>query len=466
MKKHAVEFLPAGAASATALVKPTRYRWVIATLFFVIYTIAAADRANLGVALPFLRKEFAMSNAEAGALVSLFLIAYAIAQLPSAWLVSRFGVRKVFSISMILTSIATGLTGMVGSLLSLKICRIGLGFAEGPLPIGIAATINRWFPASEKGTASGIFLSAVKFGPVLTPILGATIIAAWGWKEVFLVFSIPGIVLSLVWFLMVADKPSQSRAVNRAELDIISEGGGEGGSSRQASASKSMPWLDRFIRVRHEKTLDTTRGIFTSWNIYGCALGYCCQLGISSVLLAWIPTYLLTVKKFSIMGMGFVAAAPWVGAVVGNILGGLLSDRLLGKRRKPGMMLSALATVGMMFALIHSPADPLLYAVLIFLTGMLLSIGYSAYMVYPMPFVSKAKFPMANAIVNMGGQLGGAATPFITGMLLDSYGWNSVFGFMAGISALTFIVLLTIREPLEVAVPHLSAADIAEKTGR
>ncbi|WP_211633649.1 hypothetical protein [Paraburkholderia nemoris] len=45
--------------------------------------------------------------------------------------------------------------------------------------IGIAATINRWFPASEKGTASGIFLSAVKFGPVLTPILGATIIAAW-----------------------------------------------------------------------------------------------------------------------------------------------------------------------------------------------------------------------------------------------------------------------------------------------
>ncbi|CAE6858403.1 hypothetical protein R75777_07912 [Paraburkholderia nemoris] len=140
-----------------------------------------------------------------------------------------------------------------------------------------------------------------------------------------------------------------------------------------------MPWLDRFIRVRREKTIDTTRGIFTSWNIYGCALGYCCQLGISSVLLAWIPTYLLTVKKFSIMGMGFVAAAPWVGEVVGNILGGLLSDRFLGKRRKPGMMLSALATVGMMFALIHSPADPPLYAMLIFLTGMLLSIGYSAY---------------------------------------------------------------------------------------
>ena len=215
-----------------------------------------------------------------------------------------------------------------------------------------------------------------------------------------------------------------------------------------------MPWLDKFIRARREKTLDTTREIFTSWDIYGCALGYCCQLGISSVLLAWIPTYLLTVKKFSIMGMGFVAAAPWVGAVVGNILGGLLSDRLLGGRRKPGMMLSALATVGMMFALIHSPADPLLYGMLIFLTGMLLSVGYSAYMAYPMTLVSKAKFPMANAMVNMGGQLGGAATPFITGILLDNYGWSSVFGFMSAISALTFIVLLTIREPLDVGVRH------------
>jgi sugar phosphate permease len=136
--------------------------------------------------------------------------------------------------------------------------------------------------------------------------------------------------------------------------------------------------------------------------------------------------------------------------VVGNILGGLLSDRLVGKRRKPGMMISALATAGMMYALIRSPADPVLYSVLIFTTGMLLSIGYSAYMAYPMPFVAKEKFPVANAIVNMGGQLGGAATPFITGLLLDSHGWDSVFIFMASISALTFAILLTISEPLKV----------------
>ncbi|MFP3693238.1 MFS transporter, partial [Burkholderia sp. SIMBA_048] len=88
-----------------ASARPTRYRWVVATLFFLIYTIAAADRANLGIALPFLRKEFSMTNAEAGALVSVFLIAYALAQLPSALIISRFGVRRALPISMILTSI-------------------------------------------------------------------------------------------------------------------------------------------------------------------------------------------------------------------------------------------------------------------------------------------------------------------------------------------------------------------------
>lgn len=430
--------------------RPTRYRWFVAALFFVIYTIAAADRANLGVVLPFLRKEFAMTNTEAGGLVSLFLVAYALAQLPSAWLLSRFGVRKVFTLSMIFTSIATGLTGLVGSLLSLKLCRIALGFAEGPLPIGVTTTINNWFPSREKGTASGIFLSSVKFGPVITPILGAAIIAAWGWKEVFLWFAVPGILLSVFWYLLVANQPSESRFVNAAELDCIGEGAAGKGGGHHVASSRPMPRLDRLIRVREEKVLTTTGEVMKSWNIIGCALGYCCQLGISSVLLAWIPTYLLTVKKFSIMNMGFVAAAPWVGAVVGNLLGGLLADRLLDKRRKPGMLISAASTAVMMYVLINAPADPTQYGALLFATGMLLSIGYSAYMVYPMPFVAKEKFPVANAVVNMGGQLGGAATPWIVGMLLDDFGWDYVFGFMAAISCLTVLIVLTISEPLKV----------------
>lgn len=437
--------------SATTI-KPSRYRWVVAGLFFIIYTIACADRANLGVALPFLRKEFIMTNAEAGGLVSLFLLAYALGQLPSAWLLSRFGVRKVFPLAMIATSVVTGLTGIVNGLLSLKICRFVLGITEAPLPLGVTTTINNWFPSKEKGTASGIFLASVKMGPVIVPPLCAMIIALWGWKAIFIAFAVPGILLSFFWWFLVTNNPADSNFVNKAELDYINQdAAGPSGEIKAAPVSKPMPLLDKLIRTREEKILETTGSVFKSWNVLGCSFSYAFQLGISNVLLAWIPTYLITVKKFSIMGMGFVAAAPWVGAVVGNILGGLLSDRLLGKRRKPGMLISALATAGMMLALINSPADPTLYGVLLFLTGVLLSIGFSAYMSYPMSFVAKKKFPVANAIVNMGGQLGGAAAPFIAGILLDKMGWDYVFGFMAFISCLTFVLLLTISEPLKVA---------------
>ncbi|WP_226950979.1 MFS transporter [Rouxiella sp. S1S-2] len=429
----------------------THHRWWVAVLFFLIYTIAASDRANLGVVLPFIRKEFVMTNAEAGGLVSLFLLAYALIQLPSAWLISRFGVRKVFTISMLATSIVTGLTGLANSIFHLKICRVLLGVAEGPLPIGVTSTINNWFPSKEKGIASGIFLSSIKLGPVITPIVGAVIISLWGWKEVFFFFALPGIILPLLWYIFVTDRPSSSRFTNQQEVDLINEKVNDiQGGNNAESRYRKIPYLDKFIRVKQIKTLQTTKSVYRSWNVWGCSLGYCFQLGISSLLLAWMPTYLLTEKHLSVMGMGFVAAAPWVGAVLGNIMGGIISDKLLAKRRKPGMMISALSTSVMMLLLIYAPANPVLYAALLFLTGLLLSIGFSAYMVYPMSFIAKDKFPTANALVNMGGQLGAAATPFIGGIILDHLGWNTVFVFMACISILTFLMLLSIDEPTKI----------------
>ncbi|ATF92303.1 MFS transporter [Cedecea neteri] len=427
----------------------THHRWWVAALFFLIYTVAAADRANLGVALPFIREQFAMTNAEAGGLASLFLVAYALVQLPSAWLISRFGVRKVFSIAMIFTSMATALTGMVGSIVQLKICRILLGVAEGPLPIGVTSTINNWFPSREKGIASGIFLSSIKLGPVLTPIIGSLIITLWGWKEIFIFFALPGLLLPLLWYFFVTDKPENSRFSNQAEVDLINERATTLTSDQAPDSYKKIAFLDTLIRVRPVNMLEKTRQIYRSWNVWGCSLGYCFQLGISSLLLAWIPTYLLTEKQLSVVGMGFVAAAPWVGAVLGNLFGGWLSDKVLGKRRKPGMLISAISTSLMMLALISIPANPVICALLLFLTGLLLSIGFSAYMVYPMSFIARKNFPTANAIVNMGGQLGGAATPFIGGLLLDHYGWNAVFLFMSAISILTFIIVLTIEEPIQ-----------------
>jgi len=428
--------------------KPTKFRWVVAGLIFLVYTVAAADRANIGIALPFIRKEFHMSNTEAGGLVSLFLLAYAIAQMPSGFAYSKFGVRRIFSFAMIATSIFTGLIGSSSSPLMMKIYRFGLGLAEGPLPIGITSTINNWFPPREKGFATGIFLSAAKFGPVVVPPLCALIIQQSSWHYIFYWFALPGIFLSIIWYILVKNHPSESPHCSLTEVKYIESEQ----LSQKAMVQKrpySLKWLDQLIRARKADPLDTNARVFRSWDIWGSTLAYFFVLGIVNVLLAWIPTYLINVKHFTIMKMGFVASAPWVGAVIGNLVGGWFSDKVLNKRRKPLMMMTSLSTTFMMYALTNAPNDPIFLGSLLFLTGILLNVGFSAYMVYPMGLTTKKTFPIASSIINTGGQLGGACAPLITGMILDAYSWDAVFMFLAASSFISLLVVLTITEPVE-----------------
>ena len=253
------------------------FRWVIAGLIFIIYAIASADRANIGFALPFIRKEFAMSNTEAGVVLSLFLWGYALAQIPSGFAIGRYGVRWIFSASMILTSLMTGMMGTAGSAIMLKLYRFVLGLAEGPLPIGIGATINAWFPAREKGTVSGIFLSAVKVGPVVVPPLCALIISLWGWREIFYWFALPGLILSVVWFILVPNRPAESRFCTPDELSLIADTKPVGPASQAARPARSFGLLDRMIRARRLPRLQGTAAVFRSGNIWGCALGYSFQ---------------------------------------------------------------------------------------------------------------------------------------------------------------------------------------------
>lgn len=433
----------------TTTARSSGFRWVVLALIFLIYMIASADRANIGFALPFLRKEFVMTNTEAGALLSLFLWGYAVAQIPSGLAISKFGVKRIFPWAMILTSAFTGFMGLSTSTLWLKVNRFFLGIAEGPLPIGITTTINNWFPAREKGTASGVFLSAVKFGPVIVPPVCALIVSFWGWREIFYIFAIPGIVLSIVWWFLVTNTPTESRFCSQAERDLIAEKPVPGAGAVKTEARKSFGLLDKLIRAKSVETLDTNAKVLRSWDVWGCAIGYAFQIGVSNYLLAWIPTYLITVKKFSIVNTGFVAAAPWVGAVLGNLIGGWISDRVFDKRRKPGMLFSAVATAIMLYVLLSGSVDPTIYSLLLFLTGMVFSIGFSAYMAYPMSFTSKQSFPFASSLVNTGGQIGGACAPLIAGILLDRYSWDVVFATMAAGSLLTVLVIATIREPIE-----------------
>lgn len=433
--------------------RKTNFRWVVMLMIFIVYTIAGADRANIGVVLPYIKKDFGLTNSDIGAMASLFYLGYAAIQIPAGYLFSKFGIRKLFILSMVLTSAATFYIGTATSALGLKAGRVLLGVAEGPIPIAMLTTINRWFPPQEKGTATGIYMSSIKFAPAIVPPLCAWIMVMWGWREVFYAFAIPGFIITFFWVWLVKDKPEDSKFCSKSELEYIqAEKPVETTQAVQKVVRKKsgfLKWVDKIIRTQKPANLDTNKKLFLSKDLWACSIGYFFMVGIVYAIMTWVPTYLVTVKKYSIMKMGFVASAPWIGAIIGNVIGGYLSDNVFEKRRKPLMLLTALATTGMMYTLLYTPNDPLLLGLMLLTAGVLLNLGYSAFLVYPMGLVSKEKCPVATSIVNFWGSLGGAFTPFVVGKLLDAYNWDMVFTFLSASAFITFLILFVMIEPMQ-----------------
>jgi MFS transporter, ACS family, glucarate transporter len=430
--------------------KRTAFRWFVLAMIFTVYMIAGADRANIGVVMPYIKKDFGLSNTDIGAMASLFYIGYAIIQIPSGYFYEKYGVKKLFGLAMLLTSAATYFIGTATSAFGLKAGRVLLGVAEGPIPIAMLTTINRWFPPSEKGTATGVYMSSIKFAPAVVPPLCALIISTLGWREVFYLFAIPGFFITAAWWWLVNDKPENSRFVSKSELDHIqSVKSAEVVQTVARKTNPSLKWIDKVIRTKNPDLLDTNKKVLKSWDIWACSIGYFLMVGIVYAIMTWVPTYLVTVKKYAIIKMGFVAAAPWVGAIIGNLVGGYLSDNFFEKRRKPMMLVTTLATTGMMYALIYTPNDPYLLALMLAAAGILLNLGYSTFLVYPMGITTKEKCPLGTSVVNFWGALGGAFTPFVVGVILDNYRWDAVFAFLSASSFITFIILFTMIEPIE-----------------
>ncbi|MDR3561487.1 MAG: MFS transporter [Negativicutes bacterium] len=432
--------------------KSTKFRWGVLAIIYFASMIAGADRANIGVVVPYIKESFHMTNTDIGAMTSLFFFGYAVFQVPVGALYSKYGVRQLYTLALVCTSLSTFFMGMGTSVFHLKVGRTLLGFSEAPLIIGAVTTINRWFPPQEKGLATGVFISSFKFAPAVVPPVTAYIIYAFGWQQVFFLFGIPGFFTAWLWWWLVKNNPKESRFCNTAETDYIQSVKSRDDAESQAARARktaSLKWLDKIIRTRKIQPLDTNRDILLSWSVWGCAIGYFCMVGITYTIMTWVPTYLVTVKKFSILKMGIVAASPWVGAILGNLIGGWLSDKVFDKRRKPVILLTAISTVVMMYSLLYAPNDPVILGAILLLAGILLNLGYSTFLVYPLGLATKEKSPFAVSIVNTAGSFGGAFAPFVVGMLLDNYNWDMVFTFLSVISFVTLIIMLTTIEPLE-----------------
>ncbi len=110
--------------------------------------------------------------------------------------------------------------GTVSSVFSLKMVRLGLGLSEGPCPVGLASTINNWFPPKEKATATGVYIAATMFAPIIVPPL-AVWIAVTGLAVGLFLLCDPGIVAAIAgiyWLSQNLQRADLFRKVNWKRL--------------------------------------------------------------------------------------------------------------------------------------------------------------------------------------------------------------------------------------------------------
>ena len=215
--------LPVSAATT----QPTRfnYRWHVLIWLLVGGIINYMDRASLSIAAPGMIHELGLTRTQIGLLGSVFAWTYAVMQLPAGWVIDRFGAKRAYALGMIWWSVATWLTGVVGSISGLLVMRALLAVGEAPCWPTSAKITAAWFPAKERGFATGVWDSSSKWGPALAPAMLVALMIAFGWRSLFHVTGAFGIAFALL-FLMLYRNPVDSKRLSKDELAYIEAGGG------------------------------------------------------------------------------------------------------------------------------------------------------------------------------------------------------------------------------------------------
>jgi ACS family D-galactonate transporter-like MFS transporter len=412
----------------------TTQRWFPMLALVAIATMVNyLDRTVLGIAAPYLTKELGLTAASLGVVFSAFSWSYALLQIPGGIFLDRYGTRVTYTLALTLWSAFTAAMGVVGSLAGLVATRIGVGTFEAPCFPANSRILATWFPQQERARANSIYSVGQYAGIAFLSVPLFWITQQFGWRSLFLLAGGFGVALGLT-FWWVYREPSESTAVNAAELAHIDAGGG--GEYRGAPVSFSLSqvaWL-----LRHRQVL-------------GASLG---QFGGNSTqvfFVTWFPTYLVTARGMDFLKAGTMAMLPYIGASIGVLVAGQLSDYLLKRtgsanlaRKLPivGGMLLASTIVAANFV----PADANLLVVAImsvaFFGQGMTNLGWTVIS----DVAPKELIGLTAGIFNFSANLAGIVTPLVIGFAFQSTG--SFFGplvyiaVVAVLGALAYSVVL------------------------
>jgi ACS family D-galactonate transporter-like MFS transporter len=391
-----------------------KVRHLILGVMCLMYFIAYIDRVNISVAGPLIRKEFGLSPVELGLVFSAFAYPYAAMQIIGGWCADKFGPRRVLTVLSLIWAVATVLCGFAWGLTSLLAFRFILGIGEGGAFPTATRAFTFWMPATERGFAQGITHSFARLGGAVTPPVVILIVALYGWRESFIVLGAVSVVWTALYVWLFRDSPVEHRWVKPEELREI---GVDAGQMKKAARGKT-PWGEMIRKMWLVTLVDFCYG----WSLW--------------VFLTWLPSYLKEARGFDLKQLALFTALPLLAGVVGDTLGGVVSDYIYRRTGNLKLARRSLLVVGLGGALVFilpvvGTASAMVAVALLSASFFFLELTNAVLWSLPLDIAGKYA-GTAGGMMNTGFGVAGMISPVAFGWLIQSTGsYELAFGVSA-----------------------------------
>ena len=150
--------------------------------------------------LPYIRNDFALDYTQSGFVISAFSLSYGIGQLPAGWLADRMGSRNLITISIVGVALAGLMVGLSHTYILMVLCLIGMGIAGGGYHPSAPPLISAAVAPENRGFALGCHVIGGSASFFLSPLIGAAIATAFGWRGAFIGLAMPSILFGIIFY--------------------------------------------------------------------------------------------------------------------------------------------------------------------------------------------------------------------------------------------------------------------------
>ena len=318
--------MPALTPVTVPTVRPIRnLRWWICALLFASTVINYIDRQTLSLLSPYLKQIYNWTNSDYANLLIGFRIAYSLGQTACGRLMDRLGTRRGLTLSVLWYSIVSIATSVATGFYSFATLRFLLGAGESANWPGATKAVSEWFPKRERALATAFFDSGSSIGGAVAPFIVLPIYFRWGWRPVFVIPGLLGLVWLFIWRKSYR-RPQDHPRLSEAELQMILADSAD----QVESVGRARPGWFELLKFPQTWGVIVARA-FTDPVWYFIA--------------DWFPIYL--VAKGISLKSGLIAIwIPFIAADLGNFFGGAASGYLIRKGWSLGAARKALVIFG------------------------------------------------------------------------------------------------------------------------